>query len=175
MNIYLDCGYYAGLALRDYIDQGIVDDTWTMYAFDPSPLVDDYLDRPWTPKNFIKKAVWIRDGKIKFNVSRRENASSIKGITGQVDPEEIEVDCINFSKFVKGLPEAYIFCSMDMEGAEFKVLKKMLKDNTIDKINKLSIEFHYRLMLDYDKTDAEDLIKQIEARGVEVILKEPLS
>ena len=60
---------------------------------------------------------------------------------------------------------------MDIEGAEFAVLEKMLKENTIDKINILDIEFHHRLMNDKTPDDARELIRQIKERGVKIKLK----
>lgn len=172
MNIYLDCGFYAGMALQKYIDKGIVDDTWEVYAFEPCPM-QQHLDKyPWV--HHIKKVVWIKNGRVNFLISNRENAHSVTGTTGNNGAKKTTKAAIDFSKFVASLPKAYIICSMDIEGSEFVVLKKMLDEHTIDKINILDIEFHHRLMLKYKPEDAQMLIKQIEARGVEVKLKEPL-
>jgi len=176
VNIYLDCGWYAGMTLDRYVEAGTIDNTWTAYAFEPSPVIRKagHFNNPPIPVTFIKKAVWIKDGRVKFNISNRENASSIKGTSGQTDPKEITVGCVDFSRFVRELPDAYIICSMDIEGAEFEVLEKMLEEDTIDKINVLDIEFHHRLMADYEPKDARKLIKRIRERGVEIRLKDKL-
>jgi hypothetical protein len=55
---------------------------------------------------------------------------------------------------------------MDCEGSEFPILEKMLKDGTIKKITLLDIEFHHRIMADYDSDDAHDLLNRIRKEGV---------
>lgn len=176
MNIFLDCGFYAGNALKIYMDKGVVDDTWTVYGFDPNPDLETekYLEKFDFKVNIIKKAVWTKNGKIPFHIAGRHDAAGIADLTGHTDPKEVMVSTINFSKFVADLPEANIICSMDIEGAEYVVLEKMLKDNTIDKIKVLDIEFHHRLMNDYTDVESQALIDQIVARGVKVKLKVPL-
>lgn len=172
MNIYLDCGFYAGLTLNRYLQAQVVDKTWTIYAFEPNKAIERRefpVDLIWS-----NEAVWITDGTVTFDIGGREDSSCIEGTAGHTEPEKITVPCIDFSTFVAELPEAYIICSMDIEGAEFKVLQKMLKDHTIDKINFLEIEFHHRLMTDYDDKDASKLITQIRQRGVDIRLKEVL-
>lgn len=163
MNIFIDCGFYVGNALKIYQDAGIVDDTWMIYAFEPNPNIP-------VPAFVVRAAAWTEDGEVGFKIQGREDAA-------RVDPEaELEVRAIDLSKFVADLPEDdYIICSMDIEGAEFPVLRKMLKDHTIDRINILDIEFHHRLMLEETPEDAEKLINEIEARGVKVKLKVSLT
>jgi len=164
MSIYIDVGFYAGVALKKYQDEGIVDDSWTVYAFEANPQLK-------VPKWVSRKAAWIKDGKVTLLISGREDSASVQGTSGHTTPQKVKVPSIDFSKFVAKLPDVYTICSMDIEGAEFRVLKKMLKDKTIDKINLLDIEFHHRLMKDYDSEDAKKLVKQIRYRGVKVKLK----
>jgi FkbM family methyltransferase len=178
MNIFLDCGFYRGATLRNYINDGTVDKTWIVYAFEPNRdlKTTKYLkDFPFPVKiNLIKAAVWTSDKKLAFHISGREDSASLKNTTGHTTPKEITIKAINFPKFVKELPEAYIVCSMDIEGAEYPVLKKMLKDGSIDRINVLDIEFHHRFMNDFTDKHSQELIDKIEKRGVEVKLKVPL-
>jgi FkbM family methyltransferase len=177
MNIFLDCGFYAGHALRKYIEAGVVDKTWTIYGFEPNPdiEVESQLAQYDVDIKLIKKAVWTKNGKITFHIAGRNDAAGIANLTGHHEPKEVEVKTFNFSKFVADLPPAdKIICSMDIEGAEYVVLEKMIKDKTIDRFDILDIEFHHRFMLDYDQTHSQALIDQIEAKGIEVKLKVPL-
>lgn len=178
-NIYIDAGFYRGMTLRRYVDQGIVDKTWDMYLFEPNTdlnvkqHVADYFSD--LPVKLMEKAVWTKSGKVHFHIAGREDAASVEGTSGHDRPKEITVQAIDFSKFVAKLPDdAYIICSMDIEGAEFTVLPKMIKDGTIDKINILEIEFHHRLMTDYNPDDARKLIREVEEHGVEIRLKDAL-
>ena len=163
--IYIDCGYYAGIALKQYKKDGIVDDSWTIYAFEPNP----ELNYPG-PK-LIRKAVWIKEGEMTFNVGGRHDAGHLNGIAGGGEEKQITVETMDFSEFVGELPDDYIICSMDIEGAEWQVLRKMIHDGTMSKINLLDVEMHHRISSEYYKEEAEELVKKIEDLGVTVSLK----
>lgn len=171
MKIFLDCGYYAGKVLDMYLADGRIDKDWVVYAFEPNrDLTLDVSRFPFKVK-LIKKAVWVKDGRVKFHIAGREDSASIKDTTGHTEPKEITVQSIDFSKFVAELPQAHIVCSMDIEGAEFYVLKKMIADGTVGRIAFLDIEFHHRFMNDYTDKEAQELIDGVEAAGVKVKLK----
>lgn len=173
MNIFLDLGFYAGNALKKYIEDGTVDDTWKIYAFEPNPdiPVKETIKQFPMKITLMQKAVWIKEGYTAFHIAGREDAAGIADLTGHTDPKEVIVPTINFSKFVADLPNANIICSMDIEGAEFVVLEKMIEDGTIDKINVLDIEFHHRFMNDYTEVESQELIDKLTRRGVKVKLK----
>lgn len=175
MKIFLDCGYYVGKIEEIYRDAGILDDWWTIYAWeaDPDERFDKEVERIGLSTQLEHKAVWTEDTTLPFIVSTRDSASSLVGTTGN-DGTKIQVPSFDFSKFVSELPEAYIICSMDIEGAEFPVLRKMINDGTIDRINLLDVEFHHRFMNDCDANDAQEIITDILNRGVGVRLKVPL-
>ena len=134
-----------------------------------------------------KKAVWIEDGKIHFNQENHQQSrsgsptdgtsnldgwgSSVNGIGfvhgGYSNP--IEVESVDFSRFVKDLPEdSNIICKMDIEGSEFSVLRKMIDDGTINRISKFYIEFHERFMPNESGQTKEILVNQIRNKGIEI-------
>lgn len=169
--IFLDCGYYAGKALEYYAP--LMDDTWIVYAFEPNEKlnVEESIKRFPFQVNWIKKAVWTKTGKVEFRLTGHDNASHIDSIRGSTD-EKITVPCIDFSKFVAGLPkDATIICSFDAEGAEFPILRKMIKDDTAKRISVLDIEFHHRLLPNEDGASASLLRRELESQGVLVKLK----
>lgn len=167
MKILLDVGQYDGVAIRQYC----VDDSWKIYSFDPEPQPAINLeDLP--PYEFIQKAVWIEDGEVPFSLDPNKQASHIAGIAGTDYEKRITVPCIDFSKFVKELPkDAVIVCSMDCEGAEFAVLREMIKDGTAQRIKVLDVEFHHRMMADEDDETARKLVQELSDLGVIVRLK----
>ena len=176
MNIYIDAGWYVGNALRMHMDAGTVDDTWKIYAFDPSTDIE-FDKEKWPKVNFIKKAAWIHDGYVEFQLSKRENASFIVGTSySGAEYQKITVPCVDFSKFVANVAPydktVYIIISMDIEGSEYQVLQKMLDDHSIDNVSELDIEFHHRFMKDYDQNDSKRLVREIKKRGVRIRLKE---
>jgi FkbM family methyltransferase len=56
-----------------------------------------------------------------------------------------KVQAFNFSNWLKNtiVPNSFVVCKIDIEGAEFEVLEQCIKDNTIELINILNIEFHH--------------------------------
>lgn len=171
MKIFLDVGYYVGKALDYYAP--LMDETWRVYVFEPNTELDveSSLKRFSFKASWIKKAVWVEDGLVDFRISGREDASHMDIIRTSTD-RKIQVPSIDFSKFVANLPkEATIICSFDGEGAEFPVLRKMLKEKTIQKITLLDIEFHHRLLTEEDAATTSSLIQEIQREGVLVKLK----
>lgn len=164
--IFLDCGQFDGVAIRQYC----VDDSWQIYSFDPEPQPrGNTADLP--PHTFSKKAVWIKDGFVSFSLDPHKQASHITDVAGIDYEKKKRVACIDFSAFVRNLPGAYIVCSMDIEGSEFPVLRKMIADGTAQRISVLDIEFHHRLMTNEDDETARKLIQELSALGVLVRLK----
>ena len=79
------------------------------------------------------------------------------------------VECIDFSQWVgvNFVKDDYIIMKMDIEGSEYKVLPKMIKDNTIQYIDELIIEWHSGMVLGYEDLHAK-LKKELTDLGVVV-------
>lgn len=171
--IYIDCGFWQGRALEIYNQKGLIDKSWTIYAFEPNPdiEVEKWVKRYDLPIQLFKKAVWTSDGRKTFNISGRPDAASLSGTSGHGESKKVRVQTIDFSKFVSELPNEFTICNMDIEGAEFFVLPKMIEDGSIDKIDILEIEFHHRLMAEQEIQDSKDLITEIIRHNVKIILK----
>lgn len=168
---FLDCGYYVGKALDYYAP--LMDETWTVYAFEPNTELNvaETIKKYPFKVNWVKKAVWTEDGEVEFRLGGRNDASHIDSIRTSTD-RKITVECLDFSKFVAELPEnATIVCSMDCEGSEFPILRKMLADKTAQRIDLLDIEFHHRLVNNEDEASVSALRRELEGEGVLVKLK----
>ncbi len=124
-------------------------DEYTIHSFEPNPSFKTCYQNL---KNvvFHEEAVWILDGEVVFYLSdnpRQQGSTLIRSkATGCLKEENsIVVKCIDFSKWIKNNLEIsqYIVLKMDIEGAEYEILKKMIQDNSIKYVNQLYIEFHY--------------------------------
>lgn len=164
--IFLDCGRFNGVAIQQYC----ADDTWDIRSWDPDPMKD--LDLPL--HKFEKSAVWVEDTTLFFSIDPQHQASHIKDLAGSPYKKVVAVPAFDFSEYVAHLPAAEIVCSMDIEGAEFPVLRKMIIDGTIGKLKMLDVEFHHRIMNGEEPRTALELIHEIERRGVLIRLKVPL-
>ena len=66
------------------------------------------------------------------------------------------------------MPESEIYCKMDIEGAEFSVLRKMIKDESIKKIKKIWIEWH-DVDLQTENSETRSQLKEELMKYTEVI------
>jgi len=73
----------------------------------------------------------------------------------------IKVESFDFSEWVKQFKDDYLLVKMDIEGAEFPVLEKMLKDDTVSCIDKLLCEFHPNKATNYTTNDKINLIDRL--------------
>lgn len=172
MKYFIDAGYYVGKALEYYAP--FIDHNWKVFAFEPNHEMDveNSLKRFAFPVNWIDKAVWTEDGETAFRLTGRNDASHIDSMRDSTDPK-IYVPTIDFSRFISQLPAdaEEIVISMDIEGAEYPVLRKMIADGTIKRISLLDIEFHDRLLPNEDGASSSLLRREIEREGVLVKLK----
>ena len=79
------------------------------------------------------------------------------------------VDAIDFSEFVRGLQGNRIVIRMDIEGAEFPVLRKLIKEETIRKVSDLHIEWHQRHLKSESRSTVDELTRTITDFGVNVV------
>lgn len=171
MKYFIDAGYYIGRALMYYAP--FLDDSWTVVAFEPNTELDveESLKQFPFKVEWVKKAVWVEDGEVEFRLGGRNDASHIDGIRDSVD-RKITVPTIDFSKYIADLPDDAIICvSMDIEGSEYPVMRKMLEDGTASRLALLDVEFHHRLLTDEDNATSSTLRQAFEGLGVMVKLK----
>lgn len=171
MKVFIDAGFYAGKALDYYAP--FIDDSWDVYAFEPNLRLNALQVAEKYPfeVRLVKKAIWVEDGAVEFRLDAREDASRLEAVRTS-DQERFTVQAIDFSSFISKFPEdAIIVCSMDIEGAEYPVLRKMLADKTAQRITLLDIEFHDRLLTEEDEASSSALRRALEGEGVLVKLK----
>ncbi|WP_207477534.1 FkbM family methyltransferase [Arenibaculum pallidiluteum] len=99
-------------------------------------------------------AAWIRDGQISFFQSNEDVASTI--VSGkrehpqygfsQIDySKHVTVPCVDISRWIVSAFTAndFIVLKMDIEGAEYAVLTKMIFDGSLGMVRELICEWHY--------------------------------
>ena len=100
----------------------------------------------------IRKAVWVCDSEILFYGDLDAGSTAIgERMFTNGDPVSktrqdtaYMVECIDLSKWIRKTfdKEDHIELKMDIEGAEYEVIKRMHKDGTLGMINKFSGELH---------------------------------
>lgn len=146
--IFLDCGTHYGEGLTNFINAYEINNTWEVYSFEPNKHLwkQHFENNPYSNIQYINKAIYIDDNVITFNIAYpNTDASSIfSEHIGDYLYEKVETQCLDLSKFIieNFSKEDFIVAKLDIEGAEYIVLKKMLTDGSIDYINDLYVEFH---------------------------------
>lgn len=173
MNIFIDCGTHLFQGFRQFAEKYNIDGDWKCYCFEANPFtyeksVSEYnvlLEEGYNITHF-NKAVYIEDGKISMNCSRDEGGPYADGHFSQssnilTDPpdydhvyhygfdyleEKVEVESINFSKFLQeNVSDGdFVVVKMDVEGAEFSILPSIVHDNSYKLISHFYCEFHER-------------------------------
>jgi len=152
-NIHIELGMYTGACcLPSFQELVAKDENIMIYGFEPFPQFTKsckQMESNETLKgcfHFINKAAWIKNEKKEIYPGARprrgnslfKNKKNVKAEFGEL------IECIDFSQWITDnfKKEDHITLSMDIEGSEYDVLNKMIDDNTISFINKLTIEFH---------------------------------
>lgn len=169
-NVFLDLGTHYGQGLNLFMRRFNMDESWKIHTFEANPTTYQiFLDGfhkevPWVhPHNL---AVTDYDGTITINVESPPGegdtgqGTSIIGLDRwnpwdgtlrQNFQRQEHVLCIDFSQFVKDnfSPEDVIIVKMDIEGAEYNVLEKMIRDDTLKMIDFIAVEWHSRFFTNH--------------------------
>jgi FkbM family methyltransferase len=152
---------------------------WQVVSFEPNPeLFPQIPKRPFL--TVMGQALWDQDTEIDFHVSPQQTlgGSVMPTFVPQPEMRTIKVPAIDFGQWLKKnyRKEDVVHVKLDIEGAEYAVLRKMLRDGSIAHIDKLYIEFHGLQQaqarhapmaeLRQAQTDTSELIEAITGMGV---------
>jgi len=153
MNVYIDCGAHIGKTVYEYL--AVHNEVDICYAIEPC--LNCLQDPMWRKTNnrfenieIIEDAAWVYDGEIHFYMNPKKPCSQsatvlLNKCTGDLDYSiPVDVPCFDFSDWcLHHLSKTdYVFLKMDIEGAEYEVIKKMHKDGALKLIDKMYIELH---------------------------------
>lgn len=145
--VYIEAGCHNGSMCLKKIAEGQYD---RYYGIEPNPTFLSILksiENSHANFVFINSACGNNDDVVDFfqSTKRSDGSTIIKGKkTGGIDYNKpLRVGSFNFSKWIKTeFIGCFIDIRMDIEGAEYIILPKMIEDGSIFLINALSIEFH---------------------------------
>ena len=200
--VFLDCGTNLGQGLLQFVDKGIVDDTFDIHCFEPNPYAIEFSKKRFSEDQhkglsitFNQVALWIEecekqltiesfDGEYVCQHTGEHLGYDLKsgGATNIMEDEwakphqinnkdldnTINAKCIDFSEYLKNniSEDDYVVCKMDIEGAEYEVLGKLIDDDTIDLIDEIYIEWHNHLLKSNYNTQM--FIDEIRRRNIKI-------
>ena len=141
--VLLDCGANQGQSYEWFMKNRDDSDEYEVHCFEPVPSFKQHFENKNLTFHF--DAIWVEDGTIDFYDKGGLSSTLYPNkIDNRGKGTRITVSCIDFSKFIKDnfkLSE-YIIVKMDIEGAEYKVIEKMLEKGTFEYIDEFYVEFH---------------------------------
>jgi len=147
--IFIDGGANIGQSTQAFLSEWPDSEQYEIYMFEP---ISNSKLRNLSIKNekinFIKKAIWVVDGEITFYVKAPTSQGNtiinekVKKSTVRHRPKTVA--CISLDNYIK---ENFnindeIILKLDIECAEYEVLKDMVDKNSIDFVNILFCEIH---------------------------------
>ncbi|MET8379950.1 FkbM family methyltransferase [Streptomyces microflavus] len=174
--IFVDCGANLGIVLRRFMHELPDHD---FYAFEPNvsllPSIHANLQQADHTglAEVSPSAVWTEDGTIDLFLGHHESSTVMPGkrvppmYDQQIDYNSpIPVPAVDFSAWLRRTvaPEDHVVVKMDIEGAEYPVLRKLLADGTIDLVSVLYVEWHHDRFPAMSRVEHEQVAAAVSAR-----------
>jgi FkbM family methyltransferase len=185
--VFVDCGAHEGETILAFENSRLFEKhPWSMVSFEPNPLLFPQLpQRPFL--STMEEAVWTRDEELVFNFSEQNTlgGSVVPTVIRGGEMKAVRVKAIDFGRWLERnyTKRDVVYVKFDIEGAEYPVLEKMLKDGTMTLVDRLYIEFHGAQQLQaanapwFEVADAErkdrELVEAISGVGTAVSIHLP--
>ncbi|MGD9200032.1 MAG: FkbM family methyltransferase [Chitinispirillia bacterium] len=174
-DIAIDCGANVGNITEHLCKSGA-----TVYCFEPNPYAFEVLqDRFSNMKDVhcIPKGVCDKNSTMKLYLHENSDEDEVYWSTGTsllkfksnvLNDKYVEVEIIDLCEFIVSINKRVKILKMDVEGVECTILKKMIINDIIDKIDFIFVETHDHKIPELKvETDAiRELIKQRRIRNI---------
>lgn len=168
----LDCGAHAGLMSDIFLWCGA-----ETHAFEPNPTILPFLKKKFTKQIldgcFVLNPVAVshKDGEMELYIDDGGVLSQGMRIVGESEGMNAiqKVQVVDLVRYIKELGDVNIyFLKIDVEGAEFGILEKLISENLHTKIKYIACETHERFFSDGEEKmqRIRELIKEREAKNV---------
>ncbi|OGS21227.1 MAG: hypothetical protein A2252_06030 [Elusimicrobia bacterium RIFOXYA2_FULL_39_19] len=140
--IFIDGGAHYGESIIKFENTKLFSKyPWEIIAIEANPEVINRIPKQKNIK-IINKAIWINKGKIEFFITDNDSLSSL--FKDNKPSKAVQIPCFDFSKWLKNnfTENDHVILSFDIQGAEYEVFRKMLKEDTFKLIDRLCVEMH---------------------------------
>lgn len=166
--VAIDCGTHSGLITDLFLSFGLEVHSFEPNAYLYSILKNKYQNNPLVTLN--KAAVSDKCGKAKFilhNSISQGNCIALDNmqITQSQDFDEVEI--IDLVEYITKniLPKRIFMLKLDIEGAEFGVMDRIIETKLYEKIDYIACETHERYFTD-GKAKIENLHSKITQNNI---------
>lgn len=150
-----------------------------VYSFEPNLHLQSFLKRKYEKNKkvkFYQKAVSTFNGKTNFLIFEGRNLSQGNRIVASKQDENTqksyEVEVIDICEFLTKEVlcdfERIYFLKLDIEGAEFEILEKIIKTKLYEKIEFIAVETHEYMFDDGEKrlSDIKNMIDRYKISNI---------
>jgi FkbM family methyltransferase len=169
-NIYLDIGSYDGDTFKLFMEKYPNAASYKAYCFEPNRFLAFHYEK--LNCEHVKAAAWTHDGNIRFYIAEKYIASTVmpnKHGRIKIFNKIVKnmVPCVDFSSWLEKnvTQEDFVVCKIDIEGAEYDVLEKVVKDNNLNLIKKLYVDWHCNKLGGFDKSRHDKLVETLVNHG----------
>lgn len=174
--LFIDCGGYDGCSVIKF---KLMNPDFDVVSFEANPELWHYYD--FLPSELIKKAVFHYDGNVEFRLDPvdadgssliKEKEIDFRKTVKNEDCPVVRAECVDLSSFVREKSKFYdvIHLKLDVEGAEYLILDKMIEDGTLRAVDRLYAEFHWN-KIGMAKERHDQLVEDV-ARYTDLCLEE---
>jgi len=197
MKVFIDCGANLGQGLLEFNKKFkfINNDEWEVHSFEPNPDIELNFDNAKNVTGY-QKAIWTEESTLKFargvrtnkydgpngigasgepgeltSVGSRIKNDKIENVDGKGNRLEnfVSIEAIDFSKFLEQFKDYdQVIVKMDIEGAEYDVLRHLMKEGTASIMDELFVETHERFVNDENSTTTIQLLNEVRNNNVKV-------
>jgi FkbM family methyltransferase len=146
--IFIDCGAHCGESILRAKEQFGLD--IQVISFEAVPQLANELSKIYDTDDSVQicnAAVYIEDSMIDINIcpAFTDGSSILTTLNDNHKARQVKVPCFDLSTWISNnfTTEDYIILKLDIEGAEYQVLPKLIADGTINLISELWGEWHF--------------------------------
>lgn len=170
--ICLDCGAHAGLMSDIFLWCGA-----QTHAFEPNPAILPFLRKKFAKEilegSYILNPVAVSDVDSEMDLFVDDGGSLSQGIRIVGESKEMntiqKVQVVDLARYIKELGDANLyFLKIDVEGAEFGILEKLITEKLYTKIKYIACETHERFFSDGEER-MNKMRKLIKEKGIKNI------
>jgi FkbM family methyltransferase len=171
--VFIDLGANNGSSIELFLNRIDNSNEFEIHSFECNPQLFEVCKKKFPNLNIYNKGASTYDGKSKFYLGTNPAllASSLRAdkTTGNINYDKpIIVEVVDISKFITEnfSKDDYIILKMDIEGAEYDILPKMLSEGLFDGyVNELYGEWHNGKLLNVSDEFHNQLISNLSDKG----------
>ena len=151
--VFLDCGAWVGNSIPRFRELYPDNSEYTIYSFEPHPESAKRFRINQPKIKLIEAGIWTSNGErtLRTGDGKWIEGSTLvkqKRVKRYKKASNLKVKCIDFAEWIKNnlSKEDYIVCKLNIEGAEYKIIKHLHENNLLDWFDEWWIEFHWGKM-----------------------------